>query len=192
MTNQTLGPASSRELLISAAQQVLAEKGFEAASIKEIAQVAGVNQGLVHYYFGSKEALLTEVAKAFSQQISEEVRQIRQQTAERNLKEVVLALTKARIRERPDIYRLSYELYALGLRRSGLTASVAALLNDVQEGIGETVQTVSDAADAQSLAAIIRACFDGLALQAMLEPDFDLDGAFDTLSRLLEPIMKGD
>jgi AcrR family transcriptional regulator len=48
---------SSREKLLAAAEQCLMEKGSHAASIKTIAAMAGVNHGLIHHYFGSKEGL---------------------------------------------------------------------------------------------------------------------------------------
>lgn len=47
----------SREALILAAQKVFAEKGFEGATVKDLADEAGVNVSLVSYHFGGKEAL---------------------------------------------------------------------------------------------------------------------------------------
>jgi len=47
----------SRELLIEAARQVFAEKGFDGATVKELAERAGVNISLVSYYFGGKDGL---------------------------------------------------------------------------------------------------------------------------------------
>lgn len=44
----------SRNRIIEAAARSFAERGFRAASTREIAARAGVNQGLITYYFGSK------------------------------------------------------------------------------------------------------------------------------------------
>ncbi len=52
----------SRARIAQAALATFAEYGFEAASTREIARRAGVNQGLITYYFKSKEALWREVA----------------------------------------------------------------------------------------------------------------------------------
>jgi len=46
------------EKLIAAAGEMLAEVGPRAMSVRAVAQRAGVNHGLVHHYFGSKDALL--------------------------------------------------------------------------------------------------------------------------------------
>lgn len=47
----------SRERILEAALQAFAEKGFDGGSTREIASRAGVNHGLIPYYFGSKEKL---------------------------------------------------------------------------------------------------------------------------------------
>src|SRR5215470_13571903 len=54
-------PADTREKILQAAFNVLSREGYENTSIKEIAEEAGVAQGLVHYYFKSKQRLVLEV-----------------------------------------------------------------------------------------------------------------------------------
>jgi TetR/AcrR family transcriptional regulator len=49
--------AATRERLVSAAVAVFAERGFEAASTRAIAERAGTDQGLLTYHFPSKDAL---------------------------------------------------------------------------------------------------------------------------------------
>lgn len=58
MTDGTTGRTATEEKLIGAASELLAEVGPRAASVRAIATRAGVNHGLVHHYFGSKDALL--------------------------------------------------------------------------------------------------------------------------------------
>ncbi len=53
----------SREILISAAGEIFAERGYEAATIKEITDRAGVNVASVNYYFRDKLGLYTEVLR---------------------------------------------------------------------------------------------------------------------------------
>ena len=48
----------TREQLLDAALELFAEHGFEATTTKLIAQRAGVPNGLIYYYFGTKEKLL--------------------------------------------------------------------------------------------------------------------------------------
>ena len=63
-------PARDRELvtqaLLDAAERLLVSEGYAAISTRRLAQEAGVNHGLVHYYFGSMEELLVQVLERFT------------------------------------------------------------------------------------------------------------------------------
>ena len=54
-----------REELLQAALRVFAQRGVEAASMREIATEAGVVPGLLHHYFGKKELLILEVIERY-------------------------------------------------------------------------------------------------------------------------------
>ncbi|MET9800264.1 TetR family transcriptional regulator [Streptomyces sp. NPDC006368] len=55
------GGGSTRERLLSAASALFAERGYERATVRDIAARAGVNQALLFRHFGSKQALFGEV-----------------------------------------------------------------------------------------------------------------------------------
>ena len=58
--------APTRERILDVALEAFAELGYDGAATRAIAARAGVNQGLITYYFGSKEALWREaVDRAF-------------------------------------------------------------------------------------------------------------------------------
>ncbi|RYZ95779.1 MAG: TetR/AcrR family transcriptional regulator, partial [Proteobacteria bacterium] len=46
------------ERLINAAKAVFAEKGFAGSTVKQIADLAGVNVSLISYHFNGKDGLL--------------------------------------------------------------------------------------------------------------------------------------
>lgn len=48
---------------MDAAEQLFAQKGFTATTIRAIAEAAGANIGALHYYWGSKEALFRAVCE---------------------------------------------------------------------------------------------------------------------------------
>jgi AcrR family transcriptional regulator len=56
-------PRDSRETLLSAAGEIFAESGYEAATVKQITDRAGVNVASISYYFGDKLGLYTEVLR---------------------------------------------------------------------------------------------------------------------------------
>lgn len=62
----------ARAPLLDAAEEVFAENGFEGAGMKAIARAAGVSQSLLHYHFGTKEALYADVIGRRARAINEE------------------------------------------------------------------------------------------------------------------------
>lgn len=63
---------SARQRLMDASEQLFAEHGWNAVSIRTIAAAAGVNLAALHYHFGSKEQLLSEIFAARAKPIAEE------------------------------------------------------------------------------------------------------------------------
>lgn len=59
----TQDKTDARQRLLEAAIAVFAEKGFEAASVREICGAAGANIASINYYFRDKEGLYIEAAK---------------------------------------------------------------------------------------------------------------------------------
>ena len=54
---------SSREKLIEATRRAILHQGHGSVTVKSIAKEAGLNHGLIHHYFGSKENLFVEVIR---------------------------------------------------------------------------------------------------------------------------------
>lgn len=68
--------ADSRELLLEAAKRVFAAKGYEGATVKDLADEAGVNVSLVSYHFGGKENLYRSCLEGFGLARVEAVKRI--------------------------------------------------------------------------------------------------------------------
>ncbi len=62
-SKSTAATRDSRETLLNAAGEIFAERGYEAATVKEITDRAGVNIASVSYYFRDKLGLYTEVLR---------------------------------------------------------------------------------------------------------------------------------
>jgi AcrR family transcriptional regulator len=62
------------EAILDAAEVVFADSGFHGATTRAIAERAGANAALIHYYFGSKEALYEAVIARRSGAINDERR----------------------------------------------------------------------------------------------------------------------
>ncbi len=54
---------NTEQVILNAARKVFIEKGKDGAKMQEIADTAGINKSLLHYYFRSKEKLFLLVIK---------------------------------------------------------------------------------------------------------------------------------
>lgn len=67
------GEQEVRAALLDAATELFGARGPSHVTIREIAAEAGVNHGLVHHYFGSKDALLAAVLDRLATESAEEI-----------------------------------------------------------------------------------------------------------------------
>lgn len=63
---KTAARTAAEEALLDAAERLLAELGYAGITTRRLAREAGVNHGLVHYYFGSNENLLVQTLERFT------------------------------------------------------------------------------------------------------------------------------
>ena len=54
---------STKERILTAAETLFAQRGFDGASLRQLTASAGVNLAAVNYHFGSKEKLVEQVFK---------------------------------------------------------------------------------------------------------------------------------
>jgi AcrR family transcriptional regulator len=57
---------AQEEAFLDAAERLLVEHGYAKITTRRVAAEAGLNHGLVHYYFGSVENLLVDVLERFT------------------------------------------------------------------------------------------------------------------------------
>ena len=60
-----------RVKLMDAAERLLYDVGYAGVTTRAVAEEAGVKHGLVHYYFGSMDELLTQTLERFVDQLAE-------------------------------------------------------------------------------------------------------------------------
>ncbi|MFD1957276.1 TetR/AcrR family transcriptional regulator [Paenibacillus thailandensis] len=176
--------------IIDAAYQVLAEKGYDQASTKEIARVAGVAQGLIGYYFSSKDMLFAEVFRRESEKYCESLSFMKRKDEAPPTGDIIqsaLNVPKSRAEENPSWVKLRYELYALGLRNPAVSGSIRDTLASKRNHLAELIESVGNLSPERSkaLAPILLSVFDGLGLQKLCDEDFDYDGAYDTLAAMI-------
>jgi TetR/AcrR family transcriptional regulator len=61
--------SAAEEALLDAAERLLVDIGYAGITTRRLAEEAGVNHGLVHYYFGSNENLLVRALERFTDRL---------------------------------------------------------------------------------------------------------------------------
>ena len=68
-TASTTPRAAAEEALLDAAERLLVDVGHAGITTRRLAEEAGVNHGLVHYYFGSNENLMVRALERFTERL---------------------------------------------------------------------------------------------------------------------------
>ncbi len=190
----------TRARIIAAASKVLAEKGYDATTLREISREAQAAPGLVHYYFGGKDELLVEVLQAAGQRFHHRMEHLAQHMSADQSLDALLTQLRERVDLEPDVYRLRYESFSLGLHNPIIAPKVRERLAQRRNEIGtiiamvlETVERTESAKrsslDPTLIAALLLSIFDGLALQKIMDPSFDLEAAYQLLALALHGLL---
>ena len=67
------GKPSSRDRLLETARQLFYDQGYNATTLAQISDKSGVNNGLITYYFGTKNNLAQEIYNLFLMNIRSEI-----------------------------------------------------------------------------------------------------------------------
>jgi AcrR family transcriptional regulator len=66
---KTAARSAAEEALLDAAERLLVDVGYSGITTRRVAEEAGVNHGLVHYYFGSIENLFVRTLERFTERL---------------------------------------------------------------------------------------------------------------------------
>jgi AcrR family transcriptional regulator len=122
----------TREMILEAAHRALVEVGYERITTRRIAEEADVNIATLHYYFGTKETLLTEAVRFGINKTY-----LRLRNAVHSATDAPTALKDAfqevweLVRERQGVLR--YDLVVRGLRDATARTEVAHLYAGFRE-----------------------------------------------------------
>jgi TetR/AcrR family transcriptional regulator, cholesterol catabolism regulator len=130
-TKRELQAEERRNQLVDVSLRLFAQKGFERTTIKDISEVAGVAQGLIYHYFGSKEELLFAAVERHG--FLPEMRRILSASYERPAGEMLLEIAtgfSALLVEKDDLVRVFF-------RESQINPEVGKRLASViRDGVG--------------------------------------------------------
>lgn len=162
----------TQKRIVQVAKELFARHGFEATSVAQIAQGAGVSRSAVFWHFGDKRSLFREICKELMIPLREGLELSLQKVEPRKrLFEIFALYDDFSLRNRDTIESLVRWSFVgppdlRGALRRELFAHHRVLLQDVEETLAELLP-VPDAAPA--LAAAIVALLDGHLLLGLLD-----------------------
>jgi len=172
-----------RRQILEAALAVFSRKGFHAANVSDVAAEAGVSQGTIYWYFDSKDELLKAALLHFFVdfgQITFEALEHCQTAAEKL--QTLGQTMEYFVREAEGLFTLFLSYWSSSSQREEagqwwidlLVEYKGILTGIIEEGVrsGEFRPV-----DAEPLAWVLMAAYDGLAAYLMLMPDIDLQRA---------------
>ena len=174
-----------RERLLEAAIVCLQEKGYARTTARDLVAASGTNLASIGYYFGSKERLLDiAVGEAFQRWLGPLVALAAEpgpatplERLQRSMAGVVDSLADNR-----GLVAACLEAWAQIPRSESLRAELAASYEDFHRTIAATTaeafaQIGAPRVDAEAIATLIIALFDGLLVRWQLDPDDPPDAA---------------
>lgn len=186
-------PATARALL-SAGKRLLRDEGFDALRFERIEAESGENKALIRYYFGSKAgfvaALVDDLVRdAAAETLSEEA----DAPQDRDRFSGHLAMVADMI-HRPG-FTAFLDILPYALRDPELRVPLAKWYVGLREVNAEKLAVGHDAVDPaeiEAMAGLVVAVFDGLAIQAALDPEWDAGPSVRALERMVDLAFGGE
>lgn len=125
LAQRTPARVVAEDALLDAAERLLVEVGHAGITTRRLADEAGVNHGLIHYYFGSNEALLLRALERFTGRLL--VRQRELYAADLPFLEKWRTAMRYLVAEDRTYEKVWLELQALGWNHPDLRERLAAV-----------------------------------------------------------------
>jgi AcrR family transcriptional regulator len=175
-------PTDTRERILQAAFDVLSRDGYENTSIKQIAEQAGVAQGLVHYYFKSKQGLVMAVLQFVCQKLELGVQGEAGALA-------AFEDTKQKIRDDRGSNSLYVQLIGIALHDPEVGAGMRDFIREQRGHVEDIARQVfaereMDPTPARGIAGAVWGAVLGIIIQSLVEPEFNADEAIDALAAM--------
>src|SRR5215470_16635091 len=135
-----MGPVR-KEQIVRATIRCLAREGYTRLTMKKVAREAGVSQGILHYYFADKQAMLVATLAAVSRELDRRVAAAQSRTT-RDPAARLRALVRTCLvvaRERPEFWVVFLEFWGEMVHDRRLRAVNAEVYTRTRKLIGRLI-----------------------------------------------------
>ena len=172
-----MGPVR-REQIVRATIRCLAREGYTRLTMKKVAREAGVSQGILHYYFEDKRAMLAATLEVVTRDLDRRVAAAQSRTGRdpaARLRALVRACLEVAV-QRPEFWVVFVEFWGEMLHDRRLRDLNTAVYTRTRRLIGRLIaEGVRGgrfrAVDSTRAAAVVLGLVDGLSLQLTFDPE---------------------
>jgi len=171
-----MGPIR-REQIVRATIRCLAREGYTRLTMKKVAREAGVSQGILHYYFADKRAMLVATLTTVSRDLDRRVAAAQSRTTRdpaARLRALVRACLEVAVR-RPEFWVVFLEFWGEMVHDRRLREVNAEVYARTRRLIGRLITEGVRAGrfravDPERAAAVVLGLVDGVSLQLTFDP----------------------
>ncbi len=104
-----------REKVLAATVQSFAEYGYNAATMRDIARIAGIQAASIYYHYASKQALLVEIMETHMRHLNANLEHIvsKQETVQQRLHEAITNHIRLHTTYKSEFFIIDTEIRAL-------------------------------------------------------------------------------
>lgn len=160
-----------RNQIVWALYDCLVNKGNEKVTVKEIAAQAGLPPGVIHYYFKSKDEIVSSLAIAIVEKYSNlmEHRLSNAESPGQRVEALIDFIVDALIFNRP-LNRVFYNLVQLTFERDELGEVIRDMFRNYRERLTRVFTEAGAKNESKMLGAAIVAVTEGFSVQLMVDP----------------------
>jgi AcrR family transcriptional regulator len=136
--------AATEDAFLDAAERLLIDVGYAGISTRRLAEEAGANHGLVHYYFGSMENLFVRVLERFTARLIARQRGMYARTDISGAQKWKTAMSYLESDLEAGYPKIWLELQALGWNRPDIAERVAGVNREWREVLTEAFDGMLD------------------------------------------------
>ncbi|PES12951.1 TetR/AcrR family transcriptional regulator [Bacillus cereus] len=164
----SLKKTATRDQILMATFECLAEKGTTAITLRDIATKAGITLSLIHYYFPTKEGLLVNATSYVMQKQIKEIQKELSNVQDFSEKLKNLIFVVHHQFKRSEWRKVYFTLLAAAAWSPKIMEEIRVLQNQLIDIIQEYIQTSNvEIIDLEAFSRALLASVNGLALQVM-------------------------
>jgi AcrR family transcriptional regulator len=198
MPPRSVDREEKRREIAAAAMTVFAEHGFEASSMREVAQMAGIGKGTIYEYFRSKEELIAASIQVWMEDIIAQIENMVRplEDPDVKLRTYINAMVDGFLNDEriPRLILAIFQFFLTrlhetafgGVPQSMFSTGVDSITGILIEGIEQGVFSLNGKKEARIIAVNLAAFLDGLCIDYLVTGrSFDLQEQVDHYMKYL-------